>query len=113
MSRFAPYPDFLKALPKADIPMADVTAHLLAAPTGQVVFFELPAGSSVPPHSHEAQWGIVVSGDIELTIGEKTERYQTGDSYYIGDGVVHAGVILEDSLIIDVFSDPNRYAVKK
>ena len=113
MSSFAPYPEFLKALPKADIPMAGVTAHLMAAPTGQVVFFELPAGASVPPHSHGAQWGIVVSGDIELTIGGETKRYQAGDSYFIGDQVEHAATVFEDSLVIDVFSQPDRYAAKK
>ena len=91
MSNFAPYPEFIKSLPKADTPMAGVTAHLLAAPTGQVVFFELPAGASVPPHSHGAQWGIVVSGEVELTIGGETKRYKPGDSYFIGDGVEHSG----------------------
>ena len=112
MSSFAPYPEFILALPKADIPMPGVTAHLMAAPTGQVVFFELPAGASVPPHSHGAQWGIVASGDVELTIGGQTKRYQAGDSYFIGDGVEHSGVIFEDSLVIDVFSQPDRYAAK-
>ncbi|MCB2226237.1 MAG: cupin domain-containing protein [Desulfarculaceae bacterium] len=112
MSSFAPYPEFIKSLPKADLPMAGMTAHLMAAPTGQVVFFELPAEASVPPHSHGAQWGIVVSGKVELTIGGETKTYQPGDSYFIGDGVEHAANVFEDSLVIDVFADPNRYTAQ-
>ncbi len=112
MSSRAPYPDFIKALPRADIPMPGVTAHLLAAPQGQAVFFELPAGSSVPPHSHGAQWGIVVSGELELTIGGETKIYTAGDSYYVGEGVEHSATVLTDCRAIDVFADPNRYAPK-
>jgi len=112
LSNLAPYPEFIKSLPKADIPMAGVTAHLLAAPSGQVVFFELPAGSTVPPHSHGAQWGIVVHGEIELTIGGRTKTYLAGDSYAIGDGEEHSGKAHTDCLVIDVFSEADRYAAK-
>ncbi|MBI5522066.1 MAG: cupin domain-containing protein [Desulfarculus sp.] len=103
---------FITRLPQADIPMAGVTAYLLAAPQGQAVFFKLPAGASVPPHSHGAQWGMVVQGEILLTIDGVEKTYRKGDDYYIGSGVVHSGVIKTDSLVIDVFADPGRYNAK-
>jgi quercetin dioxygenase-like cupin family protein len=106
------YADFITKLPLADLPFAGVRANLLAAPLGQVAFFTLPAGMSVPAHSHGAQWGIVVAGGIELTIGGVKGIYRQGDSYHVGDGVVHSVVVLEDCLAIDVFADPDRYRPK-
>ncbi|MBU1275000.1 MAG: cupin domain-containing protein [Proteobacteria bacterium] len=112
MSKQTSFSEFITDLPQAALPMAGITGYLLSAPQGQVVFFELPAGTSVPLHNHGAQWGIVVSGELELTIGDKTEVYRAGESYSIPAGVDHAANVLAPTQVIDVFADPNRYAVK-
>lgn len=109
MSRKEPYADFIKALPQADIPMEGPLAYLVTGGPCQVVFFDLPAGSEVPPHSHGPQWGIIVEGELEFTIGGETKTYRQGDSYFIGDGVVHSVKLKERCRAIDVFADPNRY----
>lgn len=109
MSQNQPYPDFIKALPQADIPMKGPLAYLLTGGPCQVVFFDLPAGAEVPPHSHGAQWGIIVDGEIELTIGGETKTYRKGDAYFIGDGVVHSGKTKNRCRAIDVFADADRY----
>ncbi|MFZ5584795.1 MAG: cupin domain-containing protein [Thermodesulfobacteriota bacterium] len=108
----ADYADFIKRLPRADLPVAGVDAYLLSAPQAQAAFFVLPAGASVPPHAHGEQWGIIVEGDIELTIGGVTHLLKRGDSYYIGDQVVHSGVTHNGCLAIDVFADPGRYKAR-
>ncbi|BEQ15274.1 cupin domain-containing protein [Desulfoferula mesophila] len=110
MSNQAPFSDFIRSLPEAALGLKGVTAYLLAAPQGQAVFFDLPAGASVPLHSHGAQWGIVVSGELELTIGDKTEIYRSGQSYSIPAGVLHGATTLAPSQVIDVFAEPNRYS---
>jgi quercetin dioxygenase-like cupin family protein len=112
MSQDSPYADFLHALPQADLPMAGITAHLLTGAQGQAVFFALPAGTVVPPHSHGAQWGIIVKGELELTIAGEKRTYRQGDSYFIGEGVEHSAVIDQACWAIDVFADPRRYAPK-
>jgi quercetin dioxygenase-like cupin family protein len=106
------YSDFITQLPKADLPMEGVVGHLMASDDGQVVFFELPQGAAVPLHSHGAQWGIVVEGQIELTIGDETKKYGPGDYYHIADGEQHAATVLKPSKIIDVFSEAGRYQAK-
>lgn len=106
------YAEFIKALPQPDIPFEGVEAHLLAAPQAQAVFFSLPAGASVPPHSHCAQWGIVVDGELELTIGGVTQTLRRGDTYHIADGEEHSARVITRCLAIDVFDDPNRYQAK-
>ncbi len=112
MSQRTPYADFIRALPQANLPMPGITAFLLAAPQGQAVFFELPAGTSVPPHSHGAQWGIVVRGAIDLTIAGETRTCRAGDSYFIGEGVEHSATLKEPCWAIDIFADPKRYQPK-
>ena len=106
------YPDFIKNLPQADLPLPGAVGHLLSGPRAQVVFFEMPAGMRIPPHSHDAQWGVVVAGKLELNVGGDNRVRQPGDSYFVPAQVEHSAVILEDALILEVFADPKRYQEK-
>lgn len=112
MSQDIDYAEFIKALPQADLPLAGVIGHLLAGAHGQVVFFELPAGTKVPPHSHGAQWGIVVKGQFEFVIDGQPHLFQRGDSYFVPAGAVHSADFIEDCLIIEVFADADRYKAR-
>lgn len=109
MSNDIAYADFIRALPKADLPMPGVVAHLLASPHGQCAFFEIPAGTTVPPHSHGAQWGIVVDGEFTFTVDGVATTHQRGSSYFVPAGAVHSAVFTKDCLIIEVFADADRY----
>ena len=67
--------------------------------------FKLEAGRVSPRHAHiEEQTGYLVSGSIELTIGDKTYTANPGDSWSIPSNVEHAARILSDSVAIEVFS---------
>ena len=101
------------SLPKIDIPFEGVVGHLLQGVESQAVFFELPGGAEVPLHSHEAQWGIVLEGRIEMEIGDETRVYNKGEHYFIPEGVVHAGRPLTDCKVLDVFFTPARYKAKE
>ncbi|KKL85462.1 hypothetical protein LCGC14_1954490 [marine sediment metagenome] len=48
---------------------------------------------SVPEHSHEAQWGIILEGKIDLVIDGKLNTYSKGDRYFIPEGVKHSAMI--------------------
>ena len=37
----------------------------------------------VPDHSHESQWGVVLSGEIELTVEGRKNTLKKGDTYFI------------------------------
>ena len=54
------YPDCIKDLPKAKIPMEGVQAWIAQGATHQVAFFEIEPIGIVPPHSHTAQYGFVI-----------------------------------------------------
>jgi quercetin dioxygenase-like cupin family protein len=107
-----PYPGFIDKLPEADIPFEGVYARLLQGHEQQVAFFELPEGFAIPLHSHCAQWGLVVSGELELTISGDKRLYVAGDEYYIEDGEVHEALALTRVRALDFFNDPKRYKVK-
>ena len=67
--------------------------------------FLLKKGSRLPKHSHPyEQTGYLVSGRIRLTIGEETFDVDPGDSWCVLGDVEHSAAVLEDSVIIEVFS---------
>jgi quercetin dioxygenase-like cupin family protein len=67
--------------------------------------FRLEAGNTLPGHSHEQeQTGYLVSGRIQLTIGDEIHDVGPGDSWSISANVKHGARILEDSIAIEVFS---------
>ena len=108
------YPDIIRNLPDANISFNGVRGKLLQGPDSQLVFIEIDPIGEVSPHSHGAQWGVVLDGEMVLTIGGVTNTYKKGDSYYIPANVVHSAVFNTKVYVIDYFDDRNRYeAVKK
>ena len=103
------YPDVIEALPDADIPLEGVRGKLLQAEGHQVVFFDIQPIGAIPAHSHGAQWGVMLDGEMELTIGGVTRTVRTGDNYYIPAGVEHSAVFKTRSRVMDLFAEPDRY----
>ena len=67
--------------------------------------FILDAGSAIPEHSHpHEQTGYLVSGKIELVMEDKTLEAEPGDSWSIPGDVPHSVNVIEDSVIVEVFS---------
>ncbi len=77
-----------------------------------MAFFTFLKDMVLPVHAHGAQWGTVVEGEIEFTIGGETRIYRSGDSYSIPAGVEHGAVIKAGTLVIDVFEEADRYRIK-
>jgi len=106
------FPDPVRKLPLADIPLPGITAHLSQSETHQIVFMAFAEDIDLPEHAHESQWGVVLEGEIELTIGGQTGRYRKGDRYCIPKGVKHSGHIQAGFAAMDFFDQPDRYPVK-
>ncbi len=107
-----PYPEMIKSLPEIEIPIDGIRGWLLQSTNKQVVFFEIEPVGNMPDHSHCSQWGIVVDGEMELTINDQMKVYRKGDSYFIPAGVVHSANFPTKVMVIDVFDDPERYKIK-
>lgn len=107
------YPEIIKSLPAINIPLNGAVARLLQGPASQLVFFDFKEDTEIPMHSHGAQWGIVVDGKIDLTIGSGTRTYRKGDSYSIPSGILHGGKIYAGLKVIDYFEDADRYRAEQ
>jgi quercetin dioxygenase-like cupin family protein len=103
------FPEIVRKLPQADTSLRGISLWLLQGSTASATFFEAQVDSEVPEHSHAAQWGVVVDGEIRLTIAGRTRRYRRGDEYFIPPGVPHSASIKAGVRVIDFFDDPNRY----
>lgn len=104
-----PFAAWIQALPQVQTPFDGLDGRLLSSPHGQAVFFRAEEDVEVPPHSHGAQWGTVVAGRLELTIGGERGTYKPGDTYDIGAGEEHSARLEKGCCVIDVFQDPDRY----
>jgi len=67
--------------------------------------FHLKKGSVVPRHSHpQEQTGFMVSGKIKLFIDGEAFLAEPGDTWSIKGDIEHRAEIMENSVIIEVFS---------
>ena len=73
----------------------------------QMVEYTLSKGAIVPWHCHpNEQIGMVVSGSMIMKIGTEARTIGPGDGYVIPPGTEHGAEVLEDTVVIDVFSPP-------
>jgi quercetin dioxygenase-like cupin family protein len=108
------FPDIITRLPEAELPIppSKVKTHVLPSDRGQIVFFHVLEDVEIPPHSHKAQWGTVLEGEVEVTIGGEARRYTPGTTYFIPSGVVHSAKARAGAKIMDFFEEPDRYPLR-
>ena len=108
-------PDMITRLPEAELPYpaTAVKTSVLQSEHGQLVFFQIFQDVEIPAHSHKGQWGTVLEGEVELTIGGETRKYGPGSSYYVPAGVLHSAKAPAGSKVIDFFEEPDRYVLKQ
>ena len=107
------FPDFVKKLPRGDVPMSGAQAFILQAEKHQVAFLRLAKDVAVPEHSHAAQWEIPLEGTAEVNIGGEVKVYGPGQPFYVGKGVIHSGKVKAPYAGILIFDAPDRYKIKK
>lgn len=109
---FKNYPEIILNLPEIEINKEGIKGWLLQDENHQLVFFEIQKTAKIPEHSHGAQWGIVIDGEMNLNINGSKKLFKKGDSYCIPAGVLHSAVFLKKTFVIDFFDDRNRYKMK-
>ena len=106
-------PKLLTDLPAILSPIEGIDGYLLQGEDVQGLFFAVKAGVFFPEHSHEAQWGIVIEGEFDITMNGETITYKKGDTYYVPEGVVHTGLYKTDVLSFDVFDSKDKFKRKQ
>ncbi|GLU34062.1 cupin [Trinickia caryophylli] len=80
-------------------------ASFIHAERFSLAFWKLDAGAVLPLHRHPHEMAPnVMSGAIDLTVGDETYRLRAGDTFVIPPDVPHSAVALEASEVIDVFA---------
>ncbi|MFX0198817.1 MAG: cupin domain-containing protein [Candidatus Hodarchaeota archaeon] len=106
------FPEIIRNLPEADIPIEGVQSHLFQGEKQQFIFMSFEKDVEVPEHSHEAQWGVILDGKIELTIEGKEYTFTKGDTYFIPRNVTHSAKIWRGYKDLTLFNQKDRYKVK-
>ena len=50
------FPEPIRRLPEADIPLAGITAYLSQAETHQILFMQFDEDVDLPVHAHGGKW---------------------------------------------------------
>ena len=103
------FPEPIRNLPEADIPLSGLKAYLSQSDDHQILFMEFEEDVEIPEHSHESQWGVVLEGRVDLTIEGVEWTYTKGDRIFIPKGAVHSGRIYAGYADISFFDEQNRY----
>ena len=85
--------------------------NLCLAPT---MTSSISPSSTMPhwEHSHGAQWGIVLEGEIELVIDGARHKFTKGEKYFIPACANHSAKIHAGYADITFFADRDRYKTK-
>ena len=79
-----------------------------------VARFELKGGGRVPRHSHEnEQISCVLSGALVFRIATEAITVRAGEVVHIPSWVEHEVDVLEDTVVIDVFSPVRQDWIEK
>lgn len=102
----------ISTFPQADIPLEGVNSRLVQAEKRQFIFMEFEKDVEIPPHSHNAQFGIVLEGEIEMTINGKVHKLTKGDTYFVEKDEVHSAKIKAGYKDLTLFDQEDRYKQK-
>jgi quercetin dioxygenase-like cupin family protein len=112
-SKEGKFPKIIDLHPQAEIPLEGVESRLIQAGNQQFIFMEFDEDAEVPTHSHNAQWGVVLDGQMELTIDGEVLNLKKGDSYFIGKDVPHSAKIYKGYKDLTLFDQVDRYKILK
>jgi quercetin dioxygenase-like cupin family protein len=97
-------PPRIRALPEFDGPF---DAFRLAAEGAEVLFATYPAGTTIAPHRHDTEnVGVVIRGELRLTVDGRETRYGPGEWYHLDPGVTHAARFDHDTAEIEFWFSP-------
>ncbi len=94
------------------IPLVNgITVKAIYGENISVSFIELPPYSRIPLHHHEnEQISVVLEGEIEYTVGDKTTMCHEGMTLVVPPNVPHAVIVISNgpAKLIDIFTPPKE-----
>ena len=103
------FPAPIRSLAPVDLGLEGANALLSQSDDHQILFMQFSKDVELGEHTHEAQWGVVLEGKIELTIDGEFKTFCRGDYYFIPEGVTHSAKIYAGYADVTYFNSPDRY----
>jgi hypothetical protein len=88
-----PWPPIIEDWPPARLSMEGLHGRILESGDYRVLYMAADRDVVVPTHRHGAQWGVVLAGVMDLSIGEHRRTYKHGEAHYIPAGVDHTALL--------------------
>ncbi|MDE5422079.1 cupin domain-containing protein [Ancylomarina sp. DW003] len=107
------FPEIIDRHASAAIPIDGLKSKLIQAGEQQFVFMEFEKDIEVLPHAHNAQWGVVLDGEMEITISGVVLHLKKGDTYFIEKDEVHSAKIKAGYKDMTLFDQADRYKAKE
>lgn len=93
----------------AEVISDKIKRRYVAGEQGMVVWWEVEAGGHAAAHSHPHEQIVwMVSGKIDLRLGDELRTMGPGEVCVIPGGVEHEVWFVEDTLVVDVFAPPRE-----
>lgn len=100
------YPDRIKQLPLYD-GRFDAYKMVAEKQNCSVLFASYPAGTSIPPHSHDTDnHGVITRGELILSVGGKIQRFGAGDWYCVPANIEHSAEFEVETDEIEFWFEP-------
>lgn len=94
-----------EAIEKVDMGLGVLRQDFANGKNMNVLHWNMADRSVVGMHTHpQEQFGYVIKGGFELTIGEETHILKAGDAYLVPADIPHGFVAIGDTEAIDVFA---------
>lgn len=106
------FPEIIKQLSNADVPIEGLSSYLFQGDNAQIIFMQFEKDIEFPEHSHEAAWGVVLSGEMTLFIENQELVLKKGDEYYIPKNKIHSAKIKAGYKDLTFFNQKDRYKTK-
>lgn len=91
-----------------------ITRRMLWGDRLMAAYLEFKKGTVVPVHQHEnEQFTYCISGLLRLTLPDRELLLRPGEVLLIPGGVSHGGEMLEETVVMEVFSPPRRDWIDK
>jgi quercetin dioxygenase-like cupin family protein len=91
-------------------PVEGIQMQAIVGGTMMGNWVRIAPNSAMPRHEHpHEQFGVMLEGALELTIGDETRLLRPGTAYTIPGGVPHhARTLDEGCLVLDIFAPPRE-----
>lgn len=89
----AGWPTFVESWPETRMEFDGLRGWALKHERGFAIFMAADRDVRIPMHHHGAQWGIVLQGEMELTVADQTRVYRRGEAHFIPEGVDHEALL--------------------